>query len=149
MSTKRRILKELQDLNKENGDNITASPVNEDNIYKWTATISGPDESPYEGGIFHLEINLPDNYPIRPPQIVFKTKIYHPNISGSGSICLDILKSSWSPALTIHKTLLSIRSLLTDPNPDDPLDANAGKMFKTNPKEFFELAKKVTQENAF
>ena len=149
MSTKRRILKELQDLNKENGGNITASPVNEDNIYKWTATISGPDESPYEGGIFHLEINLPDNYPIRPPQIVFKTKIYHPNISGSGSICLDILKSSWSPALTIQKTLLSISSLLTDPNPDDPLDATAGKMFKTNPKEFFEIAKKITQENAF
>lgn len=148
MSTKRRILKELQDLNKENGSNITASPVDEDNIFKWTATISGPEGSPYEEGIFRLEVNLPENYPIRPPQISFKTKIYHPNISSSGAICLDILKSSWSPALTIHKTLLSISSLLTDPNPDDPLDAVAGKMFKNNPSEFFETAKKITQENA-
>lgn len=148
MSTKRRILKELQDINKENEGNITASPVNEDNIFKWSASITGPEGSPYEGGIFNLEINLPENYPIRPPQIVFKTKIFHPNISSSGSICLDILKSSWSPALTIHKTLLSISSLLTDPNPDDPLDANAGKIFKTNPKEFFEMAKKMTLENA-
>ena len=148
MSTKRRILKELQDLNKENGSDITASPVDEDNIFRWTATISGPEGSPYENGIFRLEVNLPENYPIRPPQISFKTKIYHPNISSSGSICLDILKSSWSPALTIHKTLLSISSLLTDPNPDDPLDAVAGKMFKNNPDEFFQTAKKITQENA-
>ena len=61
MSTKRRILKELQDLNKENGSNITASPVDEDNIFKWTATISGPEGSPYEEGIFRLEVNLPEN----------------------------------------------------------------------------------------
>ena len=136
-STKRRILKELQDLTNETGDNITASLIDDDNIYKWSATISGPSESPYEGGIFSLDINLPENYPIRPPQIIFKTKIFHPNINSSGSICLDILKNQWSPALTIHKTLLSISSLLTDPNPDDPLDATAGKLFKNDYEKFF------------
>ena len=143
-STKRRILKELQDLTNETGDNITASLIDDDNIYKWSATISGPSESPYEGGIFSLDINLPENYPIRPPQIIFKTKIFHPNINSSGSICLDILKNQWSPALTIHKTLLSISSLLTDPNPDDPLDATAGKLFKNDYEKFFSTAKEMT-----
>ena len=147
-STKRRILKELQDLTNETGDNITASLIDDDNIYKWSATISGPSESPYEGGIFSLDINLPENYPIRPPQIIFKTKIFHPNINSSGSICLDILKSQWSPALTIHKTLLSISSLLTDPNPDDPLDATAGKLFKNDYEKFFSTAKEMTLKNA-
>merc|ERR1711991_359585 len=103
----------------DSNTNITASLIDNDNIFKWSATISGPSESPYEGGIFYLDINLPDSYPIKPPVISFKTKIFHPNISSSGAICLDILKSSWSPALTIQKTLLSISSLLTDPNPDD------------------------------
>ncbi len=147
-STKRRILKELQDLTNETGDNITASLIDDDNIYKWSATISGPSESPYEGGIFSLDINLPENYPIRPPQIIFKTKIFHPNINSSGSICLDILKNQWSPALTIHKTLLSISSLLTDPNPDDPLDATAGKLFKNDYEKFFSTAKEMTLKNA-
>ena len=147
-TTKRRILKELKEFENDSNTNITASLVDSDNIYKWSATIAGPTESPYEGGIFCLDINLPDSYPIKPPMISFKTKIYHPNINSSGAICLDILKSSWSPALTIQKTLLSISSLLTDPNPDDPLDATAGKMFKNNYQEFFDTAKKITNEFA-
>lgn len=147
-TTKRRILKELKEFENDSNTNITASLIDNDNIFKWSATISGPSESPYEGGIFYLDINLPDSYPIKPPVISFKTKIFHPNISSSGAICLDILKSSWSPALTIQKTLLSISSLLTDPNPDDPLDASAGKMFKNNYQEFFDQAKKLTNEFA-
>jgi ubiquitin-conjugating enzyme E2 D/E len=81
----------------------------------------GPTDSPYVGGVFNLEIHFPADYPFKPPKVVFQTKIYHPNISKSGAICLDILKDNWSPALTISKTLLSICSLLTDPNPKDPL----------------------------
>ena len=71
--------------------------------------------------MFSLQVRVPVDYPFKPPKVVFTTKIYHPNINPSGGICLDILGSNWSPALTIHKVLLSISSLLTDANPADPL----------------------------
>merc|ERR1711985_146459 len=85
------------------------------------ATIMGPEGSPYQGGVFFLNISFPADYPFKPPKVHFKTKIYHCNVNSEGVICLDILKSQWSPALTIQKVLLSISSLLTDPNPSDPL----------------------------
>ena len=148
MTSKKRILKEMQELATETCSNISAGPVDDNNIFIWSATLIGPDDSPYAEGVFLLKINFPNNYPFKPPQITFDTKIFHPNISSSGSICLDILQSNWSPALTITKTLLSISSLLTDPNPDDPLDAAAGKMYKNNREEFIKKAKEVTQQYA-
>ena len=138
----------MKELTLEENSNITAGPIDDSNLYKWSATIMGPKDSPYEGGVFVLDIDFPNNYPFKPPQITFKTKIFHPNISPSGSICLDILQSQWSPALTICKTLLSISSLLTDPNPDDPLDAAAGKLYKNDIEEFKIRAIEITQKYA-
>ena len=81
----------------------------------------GPDDSPYSGGVYFLNIHFPTDYPFKPPKVTFATRIYHPNINENGSICLDVLNKAWSPALTISKLLLSISSLLCDANPDDPL----------------------------
>ncbi|EWC87457.1 ubiquitin-conjugating enzyme E2-16 kDa [Plasmodium falciparum NF54] len=85
---------------------------------------------PYENGVYFLNIKFPPDYPFKPPKIIFTTKIYHPNINTAGAICLDILKDQWSPALTISKVLLSISSLLTDPNADlnkdPPTNCSAG-----------------------
>ena len=148
MTSKKRILKEMQELSAEEYNSITAGPVTDDNIFQWSATLIGPKDSPYEGGVFVMNINFPKNYPFKPPQVTFKTKIFHPNISSSGSICLDILQSQWSPALTITKTLLSISSLLTDPNPDDPLDAAAGRMYKNDKEGFNKKAREMTQQYA-
>jgi len=96
-----------------------------------------PTDTPYAGGIFKLEIHFPTDYPFKPPKVVFTTKIYHPNISTNGSICLDILKDQWSPALTISKVLLSICSLLSDPNPKDPLMPEIADEYIRN-KEMYE-----------
>jgi ubiquitin-conjugating enzyme E2 D/E len=116
----RRITKEIADLSKDAPENCSAGPRGED-IYKWDATIMGPTDTPYVGGVFNMEIHFPSDYPFKPPKVQFLTKIYHPNISSNGAICLDILKEQWSPALTVSKVLLSICSLLSDPNPKDPL----------------------------
>jgi ubiquitin-conjugating enzyme E2 D/E len=92
----------------------------------------GPAESPFAGGVFQLIIHFPTDYPFKPPKIAFTTKMYHPNINSAGAICLDILKDQWSPALTISKVLLSILSLLTDPNPNDPLDPDIAQVYTNN-----------------
>ncbi|XP_066538788.1 ubiquitin-conjugating enzyme E2 D1a isoform X2 [Hoplias malabaricus] len=103
-----------------------------EDLFHWQATIMGPGDSPYQGGVFFLTIHFPTDYPFKPPKVAFTTKIYHPNINGNGSICLDILRSQWSPALTICKVLLSICSLLCDPNPDDPLVPDIAHIYKSD-----------------
>jgi len=113
-------------------ENCSAGPIGDNDITKWQATIMGPKGTPFENGIFKLDINFPTTYPFGAPKVKFITKVYHPNISKHGDICLDILKDQWSPALTISKVLLSICSLLTDPNPNDPLDADVAKIYKEN-----------------
>lgn len=124
----KRLSKELNDFMKEPPTNCSGGMVDND-IFKWEAIIVGPSETPYEGGIFNLSIIFPPDYPFKPPKISFITKIYHPNINQSGGICLDILKNNWSPALTISKLLLSISSLLSDPNPHDPLVPEIAKIY--------------------
>ena len=139
-----RIQKELNNIQKDPPLNCSAGPT-DDNLFFWQATIMGPSESPYEGGIFFLNIHFPSDYPFKPPKVTFKTKVFHPNISGSGAICLDILKDQWSPALTISKVLLSICSLLTDPNPDDPLVPDIANLYNKDKEEFNIKAREYTQ----
>ncbi|GMP43699.1 hypothetical protein CsSME_00012962 [Camellia sinensis var. sinensis] len=103
----KRILKELKDLQKDPPTSCSAGPVAED-MFHWQATIMGPADSPYAGGVFLVTIHFPPDYPFKPPKVAFRTKVFHPNINSNGSICLDILKEQWSPALTISK----IRTLM-------------------------------------
>tara|TARA_B110001469_G_C9647965_1_gene328794 strand:- start:3748 stop:4194 length:447 start_codon:yes stop_codon:yes gene_type:complete len=143
MSSKR-IVKELKEFERDPPIGCSGGLVNINDLYKWYATIIGPSESPYSGGIFKLSIDIPDNYPFKPPKIMFITPIMHPNINSHGSICLDILSKNWSPVLTVSKILLSISSLLTDPNPDDPLDKTVANMYIKNRKQFNKLARNHT-----
>ena len=143
----RRIKRELNELSKDPPANCSAGPITQD-VFKWRAFISGPTESPYENGLFHLNIVFPNDYPFKPPKVTFVTKIYHPNINSNGAICLDILKEQWSPALTIGKVLLSISSLLTDANPDDPLSPEVANLYKNDRKAFVETAKEWTRKYA-
>ena len=110
---------------------ISATPF-EDNLRYFNVIIAGSEGSPYEGGVFKLELFLPDPYPMEPPKVRFLTKIYHPNVDKLGRICLDVLKDKWSPALGIRTVLISIQALLSSPEPDDPLDANVAEHWKTD-----------------
>lgn len=139
-----RLKKEWIKIQKEPVLYVTAGPKKEDDLTKWSGTLVGPSDTPYEGGIFQLEITFPEEYPYKPPKIIFKTPIYHPNISPRGSICLDVLKTEWSPALNIGKVLLSLCSLLADPNPNDPLVPEIARQYKTNKDKYFADARAFT-----
>ena len=147
MSGTQRLNKEYKDILKNPPYGVTAC-LNNDNIYKWDATLVGPTGTPYEGGVFKLKLDFLKNYPFAAPKIVFITPIYHCNISNRGEICLDILKDNWSPALTIDKVLLSISSLLNEPNPNDPLVPNIAQLYKTDRVKHDALARAHTIENA-
>ncbi|XP_020714475.1 ubiquitin-conjugating enzyme E2 T isoform X2 [Ceratitis capitata] len=113
---------------------------NEDDYSNLIAKIPGPKGSPYEDGIFNLDISFGTQYPFQPPTFKFITPIYHPNIDNSGKICLDLLRmppcGSYNPAITLESILLSIQLLLASPNPDDPLNSEAADLYKANKETF-------------
>ena len=128
----KRIKNEIEGLMQFPIPNCSAGPIDESNMTHWQATIFGPEDTPYHGGIFYLDIQFTNEYPFKPPRVFFKTPIYHCNINKQGGICLDILKDNWSPALNISKLLLSICSLLAEPNPNDPLMPDIAELFRNN-----------------
>uniref|UniRef100_A0A6I8P7I3 E2 ubiquitin-conjugating enzyme n=3 Tax=Mammalia TaxID=40674 RepID=A0A6I8P7I3_ORNAN len=129
----KRIHKELNDLARDPPAQCSAGPVGDD-MFHWQATIMGPNDSPYQGGVFFLTIHFPTDYPFKPPKVAFTTRIYHPNINSNGSICLDILRSQWSPALTISK--------------DDPLVPEIARIYKTDREKYNRIAREWTQKYA-
>ncbi len=143
MALSKRIVKELKDIQKDPPAGISARPRG-DTIHQWEAIIAGPIDTSYEGGIFKLYLDFPNEYPYHPPKVRFITKVFHPNINTHGEICLDILRDKWSPALTASRVLLSIMSLLGDPNPNDPLMPNIANLYKNNRKAYEIQAKEWT-----
>ncbi|XP_040841159.1 ubiquitin-conjugating enzyme E2 T isoform X1 [Ochotona curzoniae] len=116
------------------------------------AQILGGSNTPYEKGVFKLEVMVPERYPFEPPQIRFLTPIYHPNIDSAGRICLDVLKlppkGAWRPSLNIATALTSIQLLMAEPNPDDPLMADISSEFKYNRPAFLRNARLWTEKHA-
>lgn len=124
-----RLTKELTKLNGDNSlDGVEISTPND--IRNWIASIDGPEDTPYQNYKFKLEFKFYDNYPIKPPSVKFISPIYHPNVYRDGKICVDILQGEWSPAQNIRTILISIRSLLMDPNPNSPANRDAATLYK-------------------
>lgn len=150
-SCRQRLLRDLSRIEKEAEDSIFAGP-DENDIQKWEAVILGPESSPWEGGIFKLNLTFTNEYPSKPPTVLFISKIFHPNVYNDGRICLDILDKNWSPVYDILSILISLRSLLSDPNENSPANVEAAQLYKTNPQLYYikvkECVDKSIEENA-
>merc|ERR1712032_255372 len=127
-----RIIREAKTLATEKVPGINAVQ-SADCFNHFAVTVLGPPGSPYEGGTYHADLLLPEDYPMSPPKVLFNTQIYHPNIDMQGRVCLDILKKNWTPALQIRSVLLSIQALLAEPDPEDFLNIEAADLWKKDP----------------
>ncbi|KAL3801226.1 hypothetical protein HJC23_012626 [Cyclotella cryptica] len=164
--TKARLTRELSRLSTDPPPGIAAYVPNPSDMTIIRAQITGPEDSPFEKGVFLLLVNISGRYPFEPPRCRFLTPVYHPNIDSGGRICLDTLKSppggSWSPAVSLPSLLLScwprggplpslllsIRSLLASPNPDDGLVPEISDLYKRNPKKWEDEARTRTERDA-
>lgn len=134
-TARRRLLNDLKKMKSQPPEGIEAAPDDND-IYSWDAVIYGPNNTIWEGGIFVLKINFTEDYPNQAPNVVFKSKMFHPNIYDNGNICLDILNNKWSPTYDTSMILISIQSLLCDPNTDSPANVPASKLFNSDQKAY-------------
>ena len=144
----KRIEKELKKFNEEEPEGLTAGPPDDSDMFKWDASLTGPENSPYEGGTFNLSIEFPKDYPFKPPKVEFTTKVYHPNVKSTGTICLDILKDAWSPDISVSQILIAIQNLLINPNIEHPLEPDIAKQYKDDKAVYEETAKKWTEQYA-
>eukprot|EP00128_Syssomonas_multiformis_P006918 Colp12_sorted_trinity150504_noHs@36376 len=146
-----RMKRELEMLAKDPPFGISCWPK-EESFERLEAQIMGVKETPYEKGIFKLEVVIPERYPFEPPKVTFLTPIYHPNIDDAGRICLDALKmppkGAWKPSLNISTVLTSIQLLMSEANPDDGLMAEIASEYKYDRSKFNENARLWTQKHA-
>jgi len=122
--------------------------LNENDVGIWKIILKGEKGTAFENGFWVISVQFPSDYPFKPPKVRFETRIYHCNINNDGALCLDILKDNWSPALTIHKVMVSISSLLTNPNPDDPLDVVKAGVYRDNQQEYWNQTRSWVKQYA-
>ena len=176
MSTpcKRRLLRDFKKMKNDPPAGISGAPYDDD-IMKWDCVIFGfvnsftillqnrPEETPWEGGTFKLQMTFTEDYPNKPPKVKFITKMFHPNslylfitfhtewwnyiVYADGQICLDILQNQWSPIYDVVAILTSIQSLLTDPNPNSPANSEAARMYAENRKLYEKKVQEVVENS--
>lgn len=130
----KRIMKEIEKINNGDFKEVELIIPNDEDIRHLQAILDGPEDTPFYGHKFIVDIKLGKEYPMKPPKVSFLTKMFHPNIGVNGYICLDILQNKWSPAMSIANIITSLQLLLQEPNPASPMNGTAAKLFKTNKK---------------
>lgn len=131
---------------------FTAGPVTESDFFTWSCLISGPSDTPFEGGIFEAELKFPRDYPLSPPKMKFNPPLFHPNIYANGEVCISILHAPgddphsyessserWSPVQSVEKILLSVISMLAEPNIESGANIDACKVFRDNRQQYDEI----------
>eukprot|EP00020_Sapocribrum_chincoteaguense_P002858 CAMPEP_0170753372 /NCGR_PEP_ID=MMETSP0437-20130122/12459_1 /TAXON_ID=0 /ORGANISM="Sexangularia sp." /LENGTH=167 /DNA_ID=CAMNT_0011092489 /DNA_START=46 /DNA_END=549 /DNA_ORIENTATION=+ len=153
--------KQLKDLNKNPIEGFSAGLVDDGNIFEWQFLIIGPPDTLYEGGFFHGRLSFPTDYPLSPPSMRFTTDILHPNVyAESGNVCISILHAPgedqfgyeqaserWSPVHTVTSIILSVISMLADPNDDSPANVDAAKLLRSDPQEFKKRVKRCVRRS--
>ena len=151
MGKNKRINKEIQNMMKDNNleENNYCIEMVEDSNTHLVGKIKGAPDTPFQYGVFQIDIVIPDKYPFEPPICKFLTKVWHPNISSqTGVICLDILKDQWAAAMTIESVLTSLQSFLSSPEPGDPQDAVVANQFQSDRDLYNKTAKYWTYSYA-
>ncbi|ORX55374.1 hypothetical protein BCR36DRAFT_347146 [Piromyces finnis] len=143
----KRIIKEVTALTQKPPEGICIIEK-EENICDIQAIIKGPEGTPYEGGAFQIKLVLGSDFPVSPPKGYFLTKIFHPNVSNAGEICVNTLKKDWKKELGIEHILLTIKCLLIVPNPESALNEEAGKLLLEDYDEYARHAKMFTKVHA-
>ncbi|CAF3432852.1 unnamed protein product [Rotaria sp. Silwood1] len=158
-SALRRLIAEYKQLTNNPPDGILAGPISDENFFEWEALITGPNGTPFEFGVFATRLHFPGDYPLSPPKMKFVSEIFHPNVYPDGRVCISILHAPgddpmgyetsaerWSPVQSIEKILLSVVSLLAEPNEASPANVDAAKMFRENREKFDETAKRSVRK---
>ena len=149
--------KQFKDINKESDLGFSVGLIDENNFYKWSVVIFGPSETIYEGGFFNAILTFPLDYPNSPPQMKFTSPMFHPNIYPDGRVCISILhppgtdkfneqekaEERWRPSLGAEEILLSVISMLNDPNCDSPANIDAAVMLRNNPEKYINTVKSL------
>ena len=143
----KRIQREFDDLATNPVEGALFDQAN-DSPFQWNVVLNGPKNSPYEEGQFDLRVVFPPDYPFKEPKMSFVTRIYHPNVNSKGQYCASDFYKTWTPRLTVRHLILSTLSLLSDPNPYDPLDFNIAKQYKESYELYMETARAWTKEHA-
>ncbi|CAF0877335.1 unnamed protein product [Rotaria sp. Silwood1] len=149
------LLKQLRELNRHPVEGISAGLIDESNPYAWNVILVGPSDTFYEGGFFKARLDFPKEYPIKPPKMKFISEIWHPNIEKNGDVCISILhepgvdqfgyenpSERWSPVQSVETILLSVLSMLSDPNCDSAANIDASVMWRDDRAAF---KKKVSE----
>lgn len=142
-----RLLSDLKAIKQEPPEGCSASPASEDNLFVWNATVFGPDDTPWEGGIFSLRITFGERYPDKPPRVRFTSEVFHPNVYQDGTLCMDIIQDQWSPCHNICTLLTSVQSLLTDPNCQSPANPEAAHCYNSDRTAYNKRVRRLAQKS--
>jgi len=139
-----------------------AGPLSEENFFEWEALISGPPGTPFEGGIFPAVLKFPRDYPLNPPKMIFTCEMWHPNIYANGEVCISILHAPgedpnhyessserWSPVQSVEKILISVISMLAEPNDESGANIEAAKMWRTDRELYNRRVEEIVRKTLF
>jgi ubiquitin-conjugating enzyme E2 G1 len=150
---------QLKEMQQNSNSSFSAGLVGDD-VFKWRVTVIGPRETPYEGGIFPASLEFPITFPQQPPKMRFLCSMFHPNIRTTGEVCISILHppgediyeyedrgERWTPIHTVESIILSVISMLSDPNCESPENVEAARVYRTDKAEYMRIVRRTVEQS--